>query len=307
VPGQEIPAAPEVLAWLQFVAVVLTGGLLTVRALVSAPAARMVGTSPRADAPAAIGIGVAGAALGLHAGILAFLTGAYPIVGGGLLNFVDTLVEPIRAGTHLGQAWTVMTFAWFGVLALLVAAWVTPPRREPLLGAAGLLALAIAFGISWVSHPASRGALALLADYAHLLTGALWVGGLLAVVILAGFARPLPRPAGEEIARTCMVRFSNLAVPVVVLLGAAGMYLALRDLPAPSALISSRYGLTLLLKSGAAVGALGLGGYHRLRVVPRLAAGAPVATIRRTLLLETSLLVLALGFAAVLTQTAPPR
>src|SRR5947209_13769007 len=137
------------------------------------------------DGTVAVWAGVVGAVLGLHAGLLAFLTGAYPIVGGGLAGFVNTEIEPIRVGTHLGQAWTVTTFAWLGVLMLLVAAWVTPAKRERLLGWGGVLALGTAFGISWASHPAARGALALIADYLHLVAGALWVGGLLALAILA--------------------------------------------------------------------------------------------------------------------------
>jgi putative copper export protein len=245
--------------------------------------------------------------LALHAGLLAFLVGAYPIVGGGgLSNFADALIVPIRTGTHLGQAWTVMTFAWLGVLALLVGAWATPRKREPLLASAGLLSLGIAFGISWASHPASRGALALAADYVHLLAGALWVGALVALVILARVVRTMPRSAREAIIRACLLRFSRLAIPTVVVVALAGAYLALRELPAPSSLVTSGYGITLLVKSVVALGALAIGGYHHRSVVPRIAAGAPVASIRRTLALEVSLLLLAVALAATLSQTAPP-
>jgi copper transport protein len=305
--GVSVPVAPELLAWLEFVGVVLAGGTLTFRALVSAPAARVLGERGAGDAPVAIWLGVAGAALALHAGLVGFLVGAYPILGGGLLNVVDTQIIPIRVGTHLGQAWTLMTFAWLGVLTLLVAAWVTPRRREPLLASGGLLSLGIAFGISWASHPASRGTLALVADYVHLLAGALWVGGVVALAILAGTVRPLSRSAREELVRACLVRFSKLAVPVVVVLALAGGYVALRELPAPSALLTSGYGITLLVKTVIAIGAVGLGGYHGRLVVPRLAAGAPVASIRRTLALEVVLLLVALALAATLSQSAPPR
>ena len=304
--GVGIPVAPELLAWLQFLGVVLAGGTLTFRALVWAPAGLVLGEGEARDAPVAIWAGVAGAVLALHAGLLAFLVGAYPIVGGGLLNFANTEIIPIRTATHLGQAWTVMTFAWLGVLALLVGAWVTPRKREPLLASAGLLSLAIAFGISWASHPASHGALGLAADYVHLLAGALWVGGVVSLAILSGVARPLSRSAREAIFRACVLRFSRLAVPLVVVLGLAGAYLALRELPAPSALLTSGYGLTLLGKTIVAIGALVLGGYHHRSVVPRIAAGAPVANIRRTLALEVSLLLVALALAATLSQTAPP-
>ncbi len=299
--------APELLAWIQFLGVVLAGGTLTFRALVLVPAARVLGERSEREAAIAIWVGVVGAVLALHAGLLAFLVGVYPIVGGGLLNVIDTQIIPIRVGTHLGQAWTVMTFGWLGVLALLVAAWVTPRKREPLLAGAGLASLGIAFGISWASHPASRGTLALIADYVHLLAGALWVGGVLALGILAAVVRPLSRPTRDALFRACLLRFSRLAVPAVVVLALAGAYAALRELPGPSTLLTSGYGITLLVKTVVFLSALAVGGYHRNVVVPRIAAGAPGASIRRTLALEATLLFVALALAATLGRIAPPR
>jgi copper transport protein len=304
--GLSVPVAPDVLAWLQFVGVVLSGGVLTVRALALAPAGRLLGERSEREAGIAIWVGVAGAVLALHVGLIAFLVGVYPIVGGGLANVIDTQIIPIRVGTHLGQAWTVMTFAWLGVLAVLVAAWVTPRRREPLLASAGLLSLATAFGISWASHPASRGTLALLADYGHLLAGALWVGGVLALAILAWIARPLSRAERDALFRACLLRFSRLALPIVVVLALAGVYVALHELPSPSTLLTSSYGVTLLIKTFVFAGALSVGFYHRTVLIPRIEAGAPVASVRRTLTLEASLLLLALCLAAILSQTAPP-
>jgi copper transport protein len=306
VSGIGIPVAPELLAWLEFVGVVLAGGVLTFRAIVR-PRGPPGGEQTTRDGTVSMWLGVVGAVIALHAGVLAFLTGAYPITGGGLSGFVNTEIVPIRVGTHLGQAWTVTTFAWLGVLALLIAAWVTPRRREALLASAGLSALGIAFGISWASHPASRGVLALLADYLHLLAAALWVGGLLSLVILAVAARPLSQPAREAMLRSTVLGLSRIAVSFVALVGLAGIYLAIRELPTPSALLTSSYGVWLLVKTAVVVGALALGGYHRRFVVPQIASGAPVATIRRTLALEVSLLAVALVLAAILSQTAPPK
>jgi putative copper export protein len=272
-----------------------------------APAARVLGEGGAHDASVAIWVGVAGAALSLHVGVVAFLAGAYPIVGGGLVNFLSTEIVPIRLATHLGQAWTVTTFAWLGVLALLIGAWVTPRKREPLLASAGFLSLCIAFGISWASHPAAHGALALAADYSHLVAGALWVGAVVGLVILAWVTRSLPRSERDALARACLVRFSRLAAPIVVVLAFAGAYVALRELPAASALLTSSYGITLLAKSTVFIGALALGGYQHRSVVPRIAAGEPVATMRRSLALEAVLLLIALALAATLSQTAPPK
>jgi putative copper export protein len=240
----------------------------------------------------------------LHAALFAFLAGAYPIVGGGgLSNFVDTEIEPIRAGTHFGQAWMAMTFAWLVVLGLVVSAWVYPRQRNRLLAGAGALGLAIAFGLSWASHPESHGALALIADYVHLLVAALWVGGLVAIGLAV---RAVPRSAREDAVRRAILQFSRLAAPTVAVVALAGVYLALRELPTASALVSTGYGITLLIKAAVAGGALALGGYHRRFVVPRLASGAPIAAIRRTLMLEVGVLFAVLALAAVLSQRPPP-
>lgn len=298
--GVGVAAAPEILAWLQFAGIVLAGGMLVFRALVTRDGEGQ-------DARAAMWVAAVGAVIGLHAGLLAFLVGAYPIVGGGgLSSFVHAAIEPIRVNTHLGQAWTLTTFAWLGVLALIVAAWTTPRRREPLLAGAGVLALAIAFGLSWASHAAARGTLTLLADYAHLAAAALWVGGLVAIVILVGSGRRLSGSARDELARTSILRFSRLVLPTVVLVAVAGVVLMVRDLRVPSQLLTSGYGVTLVVKSAVVLAALALGAYHRRVVVTRLTAGAPVATMRRTLALELGLLVAVLGLAAILSQTAPP-
>jgi copper transport protein len=296
-----------VLAWLQFVGVVLAGGTLVFRAVVLAPVARRVDAGQSRDAPVAMSVAAVGAAVALHAGLAAFLVGAYPIVGGGPLNVINTQIIPIRVGTHLGQAWTLTTFAWLGVLTLLLAAWVTPRRREALLVGAGIFSLLIAFGISWASHPASRGTLTLTADYVHLVASAVWVGGLVALAILIGGLGAGSGASREALLRLCLTRFSWLAGPTVLVLALAGGYVAFRQLTSPASLVDSGYGVTLLLKFLVFAGALAVAGHHRRSVVPRIAAGAPVARIRRTLLLELGLLLAVLALAAVLSQTAPPR
>jgi copper transport protein len=304
--GVSVPVAPQVLAWLQFLGVVLAGGMLAFRALVFVPAARVLRDAQARDGPFALRLALVGAVLALHAGLVGFLVGAYPIVGGGVLNVINTQIIPIRVGTHLGQAWTLSTFAWLGVLTLLVGAWVTPRRREPLLAGAGALSLLTAFGISWASHPASRGTLALAADYVHLVGAAVWVGAVAALAILVASARPLPSASKEELLRACLMRFSRVAGPLVVVLALAGGYLAVRQLAGPGSLVTTAYGITLLAKTAAFGAVLLLAAYHQQSVVPRIAAGAPVSSIRRTLALEAGLLLITLALAAILSQTAPP-
>ena len=320
--GVSIPVAPELLAWLQFIAIVLAGGMLTFRAAVLVPAARALratgrgetdgaaapvdGAQGEAGGPVAIRVGIIGAALGIHASLFAFLVGAYPAVGGSVSNFVGTEIIPLRVSTHSGQAFTLSSFAWLVAAALMISAWSYPRRREPLLALAGLMSLAIAFGLSWASHPAGRGTLALAADYVHLLGAALWIGGLIALVILAGAVRAGAVADRDALFRACLLRFSALAAPLVAVLAAAAVYLAIRELPAVSALFDSRYGILILAKTATFAAALALAGYHRRSVVPRVAAGASAASVRRTLTIEAAVLLVTLVLAAILSQNAPP-
>jgi putative copper resistance protein D len=129
---------------------------------------------------------------------------------------------------------------------------------------------------------------------------------LLSLAIVAASSRSLSSSARETVARISILRLSKLAAPTVAIIALAGIYLALRELPAVSDLFDSRYGITLLVKSLVVLGALALGGYHRRFVTRRLVAGAPVASIRRSLTFEMALLFVALVLAAILSQTAPP-
>lgn len=58
--GVSVPVAPQLLAWLQFLGVVLAGGTLTFRVLVLAPAARALGERGDREASLAIGVAVVG-------------------------------------------------------------------------------------------------------------------------------------------------------------------------------------------------------------------------------------------------------
>lgn len=302
--GVGIPVAPELLVWLQFIGVALAGGTLVFRALITAPVGRALGE--KSDGRAAIGLAAVGAVLALHAAFFAFLVGAYPVVGGDVGDFVDAEIIPIRLSTHAGQAFTYSSFAWIAVIALIVGAWAYPRRREALLGAAGALSLTIAFGLSWAGHPASGDTLLLLADYAHLVAAALWIGGLVALMILAASIRPQTGAERQDLFRLCLLRFSTVAPGLVAVLAAAGVCVAVGELPSVSAIFTSRYGILLITKTAAFGVAIALAAYHRFSVVPRVAAGTPAVAIRRTLTNEMIVLAVAVGFAAILSQTAPP-
>ena len=68
----------------------------------------------------------------------------------------------------------------------------------------------------------------------------------------------------------------------------------------------SRDGILILARTATFAAAIAIAGYHRRSVVPRVAAGAPAAAVRRTLMIEAGILLVTLVLAATLSQSAPP-
>lgn len=144
-------------------------------------------------------------------------------------------------------------------LGLGTARWA---RAALLLTVAGLLPPAFTGHSSAASnHDAAVISLAL-----HLVGVAVWVGGLL-FVLVAAFRR-------EEQTKDAVRRFSPLAGWSLLAVGASGLVNAAVRLPSPSEVLTSRYGLLLLAKTAALL-LLGVAGWwHRKRTMPSLAEGS---------------------------------
>ena len=154
-------------------------------------------------------------------------------------------------------------------------------------------------------------------DALHNGATAAWIGGLVGLVVLLERAG---RALGDEdrvrLTAGAVVRFSTLAVIAVALLAVTGVYRALAEVGSPSDLTGTAYGVALLAKLAVFALMLGVGGYNRLVLHPRLeraalgldpgdrgAAGALGRSVRAELALAAALLVA----VAVLVGTAPPR
>lgn len=104
----------------------------------------------------------------------------------------------------------------------------------------------------------------------HLVGVAVWVGGLL-FVLVAAFRR-------EEQTQAAVRRFSPLAGWSLLAVGASGLVNAAVRLPSPGEVFTSRYGLLLLAKTAALL-LLGVAGWwHRKRTMPSLAEGVSGAS-----------------------------
>jgi copper transport protein len=136
--------------------------------------------------------------------------------------------------------------------------------------------------------------LAPLVDIAHVTAAAVWLGGLLALVYV------VPRATDEGTARaTAVRRFSTCALVAVILLGLSGLGRALTELSAVHQLWTTSYGQTLIVKTALFAPLLGLGWLNRTLLIRAF------ARLRRSALVELSLLAAVVVAVAVLTEIRP--
>jgi copper transport protein len=212
-----------------------------------------------------------------------------------------------------------LCFALF-CAAASISLWVDRPDRErrsiaelasvtgALLAAAAVLLIPGAAGHAGQTSP--RGVSVLL-DWLHLISGSLWVGGLVGLIVL-GFALG----AGRRVAGLAVIvpRFSNVAFCSVLLLLATGTVATIIHMPALDAMWKTGYGVAIIVKIGILLTATAFASGNLLRAKPQLVAapskpelGAPAASLLRRLISVEALLVAGAIFtAAVLSSLAPP-
>jgi copper transport protein len=130
-------------------------------------------------------------------------------------------------------------------------------------------------------------------DIVHTGAAAVWVGGLLSLVLV--FDRELVR------------RFSILAFGSVAVLSATGVMRAVFELSSVSQLWSTGYGRALLVKTALLAILVVLGGLNRYRLLPRLGSRDVESTLRRSVRAETVLVAGIVVAVAFLTALPPGR
>ena len=173
-----------------------------------------------------------------------------------------------------------------------------------LLAGGAVLVLPGAAGHAGQTSP--RG-LAVPLDWLHLISGSLWIGGLIGLLVVW---RSLP--AGQRVAglAVCVPRFSNVAfVSVLVLLG-TGVWASILHLPVLAALWETSYGKAILVKAGILLAAMLVASVNLLRTKPGLARAetseASARLLRRLVSVEVVLVAGAILAAAILSSLAPP-
>jgi copper transport protein len=296
--------------WVVFLTLLAAVGLFVLRTLIARPVVRVVrGCSLRA-LNVAFGVALAAALVATPVYVL-LSTAQFTLRS--FWDFGD--VVPAARSSSFGRDFLDLEL----VLALFGAAggaalFVDRPERE-VRSVAELLALpaALAAGAAALVLPALAGhagqktprGLSLPLDIAHLGAAAIWLGGLIGLVV---FWLSAGR-AGRAAALAFVVpRFSVVAFGSVLLLIGTGIGQALEWLPTFATLWQTSYGQALLWKIGLLAAALVLAAVNLARTKPRLQSGDASAPLllRRLVQGEILFVVAALFAAGVLASLAPP-
>jgi copper transport protein len=284
----------DVARWALFASLALMIGVVGIR-LLDLP--RVV--DPRAERRVHL-LGTLGAFLALNTGIAGFVIRSANALQVGGVDLLYADLSPFAESTRFGNAFLVTTFGFGICLTILVLAWVldAPLLRWP----AFLLGLALVWGYPLSGHQGTEPnstPLTEIADWLHLVTAMLWVGGVLTLAVVVW-------PLAPDLRRAAFLRFSRIAVLLIGVLLAAGTFVSIQRLPQLDDLWTTSYGKTLLVKIALVCVALAWGGFHHTFVRPRLERGETPPGVGRSLLGESVVALAVLFAAAVLVNGAPP-
>ncbi|GLQ82358.1 copper resistance protein C [Mesorhizobium huakuii] len=211
------------------------------------------------------------------------------------------LAQPVIWRTGLGTSfgWTVLVALISLGLGLLSLAGPRVLARP--LALAGLLAVGVALAASGHASAAEPQWLTRPLVFVHGIGIAFWAGALVPL----GLA--LKRQTAGAVA--FLRRFSRAILPVVAVLAAAGIVLAVIQVQTPSALAGTAYGRLLLIKLALLVFLFTLAAVNRWKLTASAEAGATEVQRRltRSIAVEMLIALAIFGVAAGWRFTPPPR
>ncbi len=315
----ESAATPQLVVtrWLVFLSMMIAVGLFSLRAVIARPAAGIAGAPLRSLSVAtAVSLAVALAAIPLYVLVATAEFAQRPFVDLGA-------TVPVIRDSNLGRSFTDLEIVLvLFALAAWALLWVDDGRRRQ-RSVAGLLALAGALlaaaaatavpGLAGHAAQTSPAALSLVLDWTHVTAAAVWLGGLVGLVILG-----VRTPAGARVDVLGLVvpRFSRTALVCVLLVIASGVAASIIHLPTLSSLWGTSYGQAIMVKVALLSCALVAGGINYARTTPRLAAArergdrglgeSGARLLRRTVRAEVVLVSATVLAAMVLSSLPPP-
>lgn len=207
---------------------------------------------------------------------------------------VDDLLDPLAASALL------VRLAGLAAATFFLPDLLSGPVRGSRQLFAGLLVILLTAGVlAGATGVDDRSTLGLLAAIAHALAAAAWVGGLVALAVLL-----LPR-AGVELVDPLLEPFARLATACLLLLLASGVVQALVVAGDPGTLVTSTFGLVVLVKTGLLGLMVALGARVRSRLSAAGQAAPRPTVVRRAVAGEAVLAGAALAATAALVAVPP--
>ena len=156
------------------------------------------------------------------------------------------------------------------------------------------------------TYAMDSGTLSFVADFAHLIGGGAWGGGLVVLVM----TMPVILRSNDETTVTqatahLIQRFSLLGIFGVALVSSTGLWLSTRHISEAGKLASSLYGNFLVMKVTGVAAAVALAGLHKFVAERTMRTRTNAITFARSVRLEAAI-VIAVFFAAALLTSAPP-
>ncbi len=210
-----------------------------------------------------------GARIGIGAGWL--------LAAAGILTMI--LAERATAGAPFGELFraaagrSLLAQATAVIVCGMAALFAGARPAGPRLAVLGVAAAAALFTRAQAGHAETQSAVRVLNvtdQWAHMLAAAVWVGGL--AWLLLGL-RSLDGAARASAVR----RFSQLAFISVAVLAVTGVLRAVQEAGSLGALVSTSFGVVLLIKTGLFAALMVVAWRNRYRLVPRVTGPAEPA------------------------------
>ena len=246
----------------------------------------------------------------ISSGTAVLLQGAYA-AGLPAGQAIDTDLLETTLRTTYGQAAVARVVLVLALLTLLALLRRRPSMPADVVASLMTAGVAVTYSLQGHANASSDRLLRLAGDSLHLAAMTCWMGGL---VVLASCV--LRSPVAPTVLARVLPRWSRVAMTAVAVLAVTGTYQSVREVGSLSALTSSSYGQTLLVKLGlfAVLIALGYAGRnwvgrhrntHLVHDAEEPNSPAAVGRLRRTVLAETAFGAAVLAVTAVLVATTP--
>jgi putative copper export protein len=271
-------------------------------ALIDVTLAVLVGGSllrvfiPRDTRAKVLGLGLAFMGIGQVGCFWAKTASMSGAEGAGVLQAMPVVLMQTaygQAALVAGLAWIVTLFALLGRRRF--AAW-------PKVIWCSLVAVCVARAASGHAIDGGWGGYAIWVHAVHIMAGCVWAGTVFLAAGLALSWRDWAVPQRLELAQ----KISHTATCALVFVAVSGVVNTSRMLGSAGFMLNDNYTMLLAAKLACVGLAMGMGGYNRWRVMPRLTEKGTAQRFAAVLLIESAVLSATMLLAAKLGTTMPP-